>query len=83
MASPTDLTTYLDLARTAISNGDASSARINIALAKTVLAELPSVTADGTTVSYTRSIEALESALADMVATSGGGGFDSLTPEFG
>lgn len=81
MAGPSDLTTYLDLARTAISAGDVTAARLNIALAKTVLAELPDTTANAVRISYTQSIAALDAALKDLIASTSGG-VTVLGPEF-
>lgn len=73
MATATDLTTYLDAARSAIDDGDHETARRKIALAKTVLAELPDGNDQGTGVRWANSIAALESAVRDMQTLSGGG----------
>jgi len=68
MADETDLTSYLDAARAAISGGALSTARVQVALAKTVLAELPAISADGVTENYSNAIKALESAIRDASA---------------
>lgn len=78
MADASDLTTYLDAVRTAISNGDAQAARINVALAKTVIAELPDMASDGVSVRYGQTIAALESAIADLEASEGSFVFSQL-----
>lgn len=65
MATEATLTTYLDAARSAISGGDLAAARTQVALAKTVLAELPDISADGVSQRYGNAIRALESALSD------------------
>jgi hypothetical protein len=73
MATASDLTTYLDDARAAMDSDtpDIALARRKVALAKTVLAELPDVGSDGTTASYRGAIEALESAIRDLSAFGG------------
>lgn len=73
MAMPSDLTTYLDAARAAIDDGDHEVARRKIALAKTVLAEIPDSTDQGAGARWANSIAALESAVRDLQSLSGGG----------
>ena len=72
MATPTNFATYLDAIATAIANGDVATARLNYRQALTVLPQLASAGADGTTISYGQAAEALKMLRAEINTMSSG-----------
>lgn len=80
MATAADLTTYMDAARTALqsygttgSAADRKTIRVNLMLARSVLPELPQVADDGTSISYSQALAAIESIEKGLDSLSGTG----------
>lgn len=81
MAGNTEFSEYLGKARTALSGGDIATARLNMSLAATVLAEMPNASSDGTSVTYANALAAMEKAI-EMASESQNGGIVRQNIEF-